>query len=75
MFCPFFSVIATVLNAVGFILVYFIIANFYNKAKSENADDISYFIMLLLNFSLLVVEGLYTLWFDHTQTDACGPIP
>ena len=74
LWCPWFIVMSGTINLIAFYLLYFIINNFYERENSANANDISDFIMLLLNFTFLIVQIIYGFWFLDVQDSRCGPI-
>jgi hypothetical protein len=74
LFCPFFVVISPIINVAAFMLFYYVTKNFYSKSATQNADDIGYFLMVLLNFTFFLIQLFYGVWFTISQEHSCGPI-
>ena len=74
LFSPYFIVISPVINVSAFFLFYYVTKNFYSKSATQNADDIGYFLMVLLNFTFFLVQLFYGVWFTVSQEHDCGPI-
>ena len=61
--CPYFVGLAPILNLIAFSVIYKVIKNYYQKSNSKNADDIGYFLMVLLNFTFFLIQLFYGFWF------------
>jgi len=70
---PFFVLVAPIIDLIAFFVIYNVIKNFYSKVGNQ-AADIGYFIMILLNFSFFLVLIFYGLWFSLEHSYDCGPI-
>ena len=71
---PYYVVVIPFVDYIGFQLTYVILKHFYVKPTSS-AQDISTFLMILMNGTQFYCMVIQSLWFIDKKDHNCGPIP